>query len=188
MSSVRSALPQRVLLPLALLALLSGVLPATAIAVAPSAAPTLTSPSDGDTVTGNPVLAWTSVTGAAKYRVQVSTSPSFTSLRLQRRHGQREGDAADRSPARARSTGASPPPTAAAGSARSPTARSRRPGATRPTRPSRADGATLSFPTEPVRFTWDSLPGAKTYTLEIDDADDYIGATSFTTRTTRPTR
>jgi hypothetical protein len=40
---------------------------------------------------------------------------------------------------------------------------------------------TLDFPTEPVLFSWQPLAGAKSYTLEIDDADDFIGATSYTT-------
>ena len=57
--------------------LLAGLLPATALAVAPASPPTLTAPDDGITVSANPVLAWNTLTGATKYRVQVSTSPTF---------------------------------------------------------------------------------------------------------------
>ena len=43
---------------------------------------------------------------------------------------------------------------------------------------------TFDFPTEPVLFRWQPLAGAKSYTLEIDDAPDFIGATSYTTNNT----
>ena len=33
-------------------------------------------------------------------------------------------------------------------------------------------------------FRWQPLAGAKSYTLEIDDATDFIGASSFTTNNT----
>src|SRR5688500_12488885 len=42
--------------------------------------PTLTAPADRATVTGNPALAWGSVTGATSYRVQVSVNASFSPL------------------------------------------------------------------------------------------------------------
>jgi transposase-like protein len=52
----------------------------TTIVEAPTA-PTLASPSDGATgVATNPTLSWNSSTGAASYRLQVSTDSSFTSL------------------------------------------------------------------------------------------------------------
>ena len=48
-----------------------------------------------------------------------------------------------------------------------------------PTGPS--DGTTLSFPTEPPLFQWDAVAGATSYRIEIDDASDFIGATTATT-------
>ena len=154
------------------------------MAVAPTQAPTLTSPSDGDTVTGNPVLVWSAVAGAAKVSQSRSRRLGGVQLvRLQRRHGQHQGNPADRPAARDALL-------ARGGDRwrfrdRTVGDRSVHEGlgdAPAPAFP--GDGDTLSFPTEPIRFTWDPLPGAKTYTLEIDDADDYIGASSFTTNNT----
>src|SRR4029079_4887870 len=53
-----------------------------------------------------------------------------------------------------------------------------------PTIPSPGLVATFDFPTQPVLFRWQPLAGAKSYTLEIDDATDFIGATSYTTNNT----
>ena len=44
-----------------------------------------------------------------------------------------------------------------------------------------SDGTTLSFPTEPPLFQWDAVAGATSYRIEIDDASDFIGATTATT-------
>ena len=44
------------------------------------AAPTLASPSNGANVSRTPTLAWSAVTGATSYRVQVSTSSTFGTL------------------------------------------------------------------------------------------------------------
>jgi hypothetical protein len=64
-------------------ALVGGVLPlsspagAAAVVLGP---PTLTSPADGDTVSANPVFAWTEVANAAKYRIEVSIESDFSPL------------------------------------------------------------------------------------------------------------
>ncbi len=42
----------------------------------------------------------------------------------------------------------------------------------------------ISFPTEPVLFRWNPLAGAKSYTLEIDDASDFILPATYTTNNT----
>ena len=47
-----------------------------------------------------------------------------------------------------------------------------------------SDGKVLSFPVDPVLFSWNALPGAVSYVLEIDDATDFIGADSYTTKNT----
>ena len=44
-----------------------------------------------------------------------------------------------------------------------------------------SDGGTLSFPTEPPLFQWLPVEGAKSYRIEIDDAPDFIGASSAST-------
>ena len=43
---------------------------------------------------------------------------------------------------------------------------------------------TLQFPADPLLFTWDPLPGAQSYQLQVDDADDFIGADTFATKNT----
>ena len=68
----------RVASALAGLVMLVGLLPAGVAAAPPSGSPTLLSPTEGQTVSSNPTFSWTAVGGAVKYRVQVSTSPSFS--------------------------------------------------------------------------------------------------------------
>ena len=64
------------------LLLVTGLAPlapaAIVAAAAPPSAPTGLSPSSGATVYANPVLSWSAVSGAARYRVQVSTAPDFS--------------------------------------------------------------------------------------------------------------
>ena len=179
----RRARLRTIMLSFALVALMAGLVPNAVQAVAPTQAPTLTSPSDGDTVTGNPVLVWTAVAGAAKYRVQVSTVGGVQLVRLQRRHRQHQGDAADRPAARAallaRRGDRWRLRDRAVGDGSVHEGLGRRAGAHLPGRrrhaqlPDRAHSLHVGPPA-----------GAKTYTLEIDDADDYIGASSFTTNNT----
>jgi aqualysin 1 len=57
----------------------------TTVAGSPPAAPTLRSPNNGQTnVSRTPTLVWYASTGATSYRVQVSTSSSFTTLVVDR--------------------------------------------------------------------------------------------------------
>ncbi len=42
----------------------------------------------------------------------------------------------------------------------------------------------LSYPGQPAVFSWTALDGATSYTLQIDDAPDFIGATAYTTPNT----
>lgn len=42
----------------------------------------------------------------------------------------------------------------------------------------------LTYPDQPAVFSWTALDGAKSYTLQIDDAPDFIGAQSYTTPNT----
>ena len=46
------------------------------------------------------------------------------------------------------------------------------------------DGATLDFPTQPPLFRWDEVTAAASYKLEVDNAPDFIGAASYTTKNT----
>ena len=44
--------------------------------------------------------------------------------------------------------------------------------------------ATLTFPTDPLLFTWDALAGAQSYELQVDDDPEFVGATTLTTKNT----
>ena len=55
-----------------------GASPAAVRAAAPTSPPTITGPANGSTQSDNPILGWSALTGAAKYRVQISTSPTFS--------------------------------------------------------------------------------------------------------------
>lgn len=168
----------------AALLLLVGLLPAgSALAAAPSGAPTLLAPTPGQVVSSNPTFSWSAVSGASKYRVQISTSPAFSSFVYNVDTVNRKATPPADLPLgtlywRVAGTdgGAGIGPfsessfTKAWGNA--------------PTIIAPALVDTFDFPTEPVLFRWQPLAGAKTYTLEIDDAEDFIGASSFTTNNT----
>jgi Bacterial Ig-like domain len=167
------------------LLLLVGVAPAAVQAVAPADPPVLTSPSAGATVNANPILSWDAVTGATKYRVQVSASDTFSPLLYN---------------VDTYNTSATPPTDLPLGnlywrvagmdtaSALGPFADSnftKQWGvAPNPTAP--ADGAVLDYPSEPPLFTWEPLAGAASYELEIDDAADFIGAQRYPNSGTNP--
>ncbi|GGD07475.1 Ig-like domain repeat protein [Nocardioides daphniae] len=53
-----------------------------------------------------------------------------------------------------------------------------------PTLSSPVDEAHLAQPDEPPLLTWEPVPGAKSYTVEVDDERDFVGATSYTTTST----
>jgi hypothetical protein len=173
----------RVASVLASLVVLAGLLPAAVAAAPPSGSPNLVSPTPGQTVSSNPTFAWTAVGGAVKYRVQVSTSPAFSTLvynvdtvnlkatppadlplgtlywRVAATDGG-SGVGAFTSSDFIKQWGAAPTITS----------------------PDLVD--TFDFPTQPVLFRWQPLAGAKSYTLEIDDAPDFVGATSYSTNNT----
>lgn len=155
-----------------------------ALATPPTAAPTLSSPADGAIVGANPILSWKSVAGATNYRVQISTDAAFSSTVYNqltvantatpptdlpdgtlywRVHGEdSSGNAGPDSEVRSFDKSGLAPPD--------------------PIGP--ANGASLTFPDNPPVLSWTPVPGAKSYTLQIDDAEDFIGATSFTTPNT----
>ena len=166
--------------------LIAGLAPAAipgAVAAAVLGPPTLVTPASGATVTGNPVFAWTAVSSAVKYRIEVSDNPGFsptviadetqnlryaptTELPL----GTLYWRVAARDASNALGTYASDNFTKEWGAAPNPLTPD--------------DGATLSFPTDPLLFTWSALSGAQSYELQVDDATDFIGASSYTTKNT----
>src|SRR5215468_5122110 len=161
------------------------VVPASpaAIAAAPRGAPTLLSPV-GTTESANPVLTWSAVAGAAKYRVQISTDSSFASvvyskdtvaLRATPETDLPLGTLYWRVAATDGGTGVGP---------LSATASFTRAWGASPALDSPSDGDTLSFPASPAIFRWNPLAGAKTYTLQLDDAPDFVSAQEFSTPNT----
>ncbi|MFL5681206.1 MAG: hypothetical protein ACJ77B_11465 [Chloroflexota bacterium] len=187
MPTVRHAPGRERLLAIAAgLVLLVGMLPGTVAAVAPSGTPSLLTPTEGQTVSSNPTLTWTAVTGAVKYRVQISASSGFSPLVYNVDTTNRKATPPNDLPLGtlywrvAATDGAS-----GIGSFQEGTFVKQ--WGTAPTLLAPADAATLDFPTEPVLFSWQPLAGASSYTLEVDDAADFIGASSFTTPNTNYT-
>ena len=170
-----SALPtrSRALTLLAGVLMIAGLFPAAALAAPPSGAPTLLTPTNGQVVSSNPIFSWSAVSGATKYRIQISTSPGFSPLVYSVDTVNRKATPPADLPLgvlywRVAGTdgGAGIGPftqsdfTKAWGNA--------------PVIDTPVDAATFNFPTQPVLFDWQPLANAKNYTLEIDDADDFI--------------
>lgn len=147
--------------------------------------PTLTSPAPGATLSENPVFGWTAVSGAVKYRIEVSTDAGFSPLvsgfpvdTLNLRYappaelplGTLQWRVAALDAGNVVGTYAYGTFTKVLRAA---------PNVLTP-----LDGAVFEFPTHPLRFTWDALAGAQSYEFQVDDADDFIGATAYATKNT----
>lgn len=152
-------------------------------AVAPTVAPETVSPSTYAVVPPTPVFSWLPVTGAVKYRFQASISASFpasspTPLYDVITYGLH----------------ASPPSALPAGPAYWRVAAMDASGlagpfsgtvpfvvdtAVSPAPTAPADGATLSYPSQPPVLKWQPLAGAKTYTVEVDDAVDFTSPSTY---------
>ncbi|MEO5885043.1 MAG: hypothetical protein ABIQ58_05960, partial [Candidatus Limnocylindrales bacterium] len=163
--------------------LIVGMLPMSVLAAPPSGSPTLLSPSEGQVVSANPVLSWSAVSGAVKYRVQVSTSPAFAAFVYNQDTVNIKATPLTDLPLGtlywrvAATDGGSGIGAFTDGSFQ-------KQWGVAPTIVAPGLSDTISFPTEPVLFRWNPLVNAKSYTLEIDDADDFIGAASYTTNNT----
>lgn len=153
-------------------------------------APTLSAPGPGATVSGNPVFAWTVVSGAAKYRIQISSSPAFTSPVAADTQNTRFAPPTELPLGTLYWRVAALDPgnvlgTYATGSFEKAWGASPEPISPPVSDPSDPDGVvSLAFPMEPLLFTWKPLAGAQSYELQVDDADDFIGATTYTTKNT----
>lgn len=154
-----------------------------AAAAAPTAAPELVAPTPDGAVAGNPVLRWSAVPGAVKYRVQASRSDQFTSTLFSEDTGNLQYTPATDLPlgglhwrvaATDGRTGVGP--WAQSGFVKEPASQPE------PTAP--ADYATLAYPATTPVLRWSALPAVKTYRIELDDAPDFIGATAFSTANT----
>lgn len=144
------------------------------------------SPIPGETVNANPVLDWNAVPGASKYRVQVSSSSSFsTGPNIFTYNPQDTANTKATIPtdlplgtiywrvAATDGTSSGVGPFADSSFERVWSI------APEPTGP--ADGATLTYPEDTVSFSWEPLAGAKTYKVQVDDGTDFIEPLEYTT-------
>ncbi len=185
MSTSRPAGRRLLALPVAVF-MLAGLLPlglpapVAAVILAP---PTLDAPASGATVSANPVFAWEAVSGAVRYRIEVSASPTFSptivgdetaSLRYTPTTDLPVGTLYWQVAAR--------DATNTLGTYQGSTFVKDWASAPNPTAP--ADGAVLTFPTDPLLFAWDALPGAQSYQLQVDDDDQFINPLLYSTKNT----
>ena len=161
------------------LALVLAVVGAGPVQAAP-AAPSGLTPS-GDSVKGAPVLTWDRVAGATSYNVQVATTSDFASVKYKASTSNRRVTPNVQLPFgevwwRVQAVSSS-------GTSDWVTTSFDRPALAGPTLISPESDVTLDQPEQPVLLSWTPVPGATSYTIEIDDADDFIGATTYSTKT-----
>lgn len=163
------------LLPTAALAVAS---PASALAAPGSLTPTATT-----TLDNTPTFAWGRVTGAARYDVQVDDDPGFGSPEL----------AASTTNNRLVSTKVLPAgdlvwrvrAVTSTGAASAWATRGIHVGAVGVPVPQAPVGAVLQPPQEVPLLTWSAVAGAASYTVQVDETDDFISpVATATTRTT----
>jgi len=172
-----------VALTIALVAAVAGLaLPSTAYAF--TSAPSGLTP-NSISAAGIPTLSWNRVSGATTYTVQVATSGSFDNVIWQTGTVNRRAVPAVNLPQtgdgkiywRVRASGPGGDSSwTSASFGRSPVAG--------PALASPAVDAQLVQPTQPALLSWSPVNGATSYTVEIDTADDFIGATTHNTQTT----
>ncbi|NYE38897.1 hypothetical protein F4692_004052 [Nocardioides cavernae] len=147
-------------------ALLGSTLPAQA------AAPGVPSGLVSDTA---PLLRWDAVAGAAKYEVEVGGTVTST---VNTAWSPTQAIASGDSTWRVRSVSSSNERSDwAAAPLSTPVV-----GAPTPTSP--AAGADLVQPADPPLLAWTAVPGATSYTVQVDADSDMIGATSYSTKNT----
>jgi hypothetical protein len=155
--------------------------PGATLAVAPSNAPTIVSPANGSNVgSTNPVLNWTSVAGATKYRVQVSAASDFSSLLYNS-----DTYSLHAAPTVQLPTGTvywrvagldgslNAGPSAQASFIKTQMAA--------PSLTSPIDGQTLHFPVDPLLFVWQPVAGATSYTLQVSNDSVFTDPTVYKT-------
>jgi hypothetical protein len=155
-------------------------------ALAALAAPSNLSPS-GVSQSGAPVLQWSRVGKAVKYEVQLATDPSFTTLKYSATTTNHRATPTMTLPQqelfwRVRSVNATNVKsnwnetsyTASEIGGPSLVAPADDPSGSEP----------LQQPDDPALLTWTPVPNAVSYTIEVDDSDDFVGAKTFTSKTT----
>lgn len=136
----------------------------------------------GQMVAGNPVLSWERVRGATSYDVQVATNPDFVSPKYTVTTTNNKATPRAQLPAgevwwRVQANSSTGDSGWSIGSYQRDELSG--PGLRTP-----QDGEELDQPERPALLSWEPVEGAVSYTIEIDDSDDFIGATNYSTRTT----
>jgi hypothetical protein len=152
-------------------------------ASAAAPAPTGLSPAGGASTTSSPTLSWSRVQGAAKYEVQVATTTAFTTplysaSTLNIRSAPNKALPFGTVYWRVRSLDSAN--VASVWSTNSFTVSST--AAPSPVTP--ADGTALPQPQSPPLLSWTGVPGATSYTVEVDTDSDFLGASTYSTKST----
>ena len=151
-----------------------------ASATAPGSAPTIVSPVDGSSVGANPTLHWTAVGNAVRYRVQIATALTFsapvysvecTGLYATPQSLLPFGTLYWRVAGEDGSGNVGPYAQASFTISAS----------TAPVTLTPTNGQTLTFPTNPVIFSWQPVPGATSYTVQVANSSSFVGAVQYTT-------
>ncbi len=169
------------LLVVALLAALVHLGGASAAAAAP-AVPTALAPT-GTAVSGQPVLSWKRVAGAARYEVQLSADSGFSSLSYSVSTTNRRATPTTNLPGgelfwRVRGVGATG--TRGAWATASFTGSE----VAGPALVSPPEGESLQQPDEAALLAWTPVVKATSYTIEIDDDDAFVQPKTYTSKTT----
>ncbi len=144
-----------------------------ALATAPSSAPTIKSPVNGSNVgNANPTLSWAAVGNAVYYRVQISTIATFSSTIYDVETHALQATPPSLLPfttlywrvAGEDSSHATGPFSTASFTKSLSSA---------PVPLTPTNGGTLIFPTDPVVFSWQPVPGAVSYTLRVGNSSDF---------------
>ncbi|MGN6753948.1 MAG: hypothetical protein ACTHJJ_15505, partial [Intrasporangium sp.] len=147
-------------------------------------APSGLTPAFGAQVPGTPVLGWARVSGATRYDVEISSQPSFTPTLFSKSTTNQQIVPTSVLPAgpvywRVRAVDAS----GAGAWASSQVAVS----TTLPPvllGPANTTDDLLEQPGEPPLLSWRPVPGAAAYQIEVDTETDFIGASSYSTKST----
>ena len=155
-------------------------------ALAALAAPSNLSPS-GVSQSGSPVLQWSRVGKAVKYEVQLATDPGFTTLKYFATTTNHRATPTMTLPQqelfwRVRSVNAS---NVKSNWAETSYTASEIAGPSLVAPVDDLSGSEpLQQPDQPALLTWTPVPNAVSYTIEVDDSDDFVGAKTYASKTT----
>ncbi|MER7074075.1 hypothetical protein [Terrabacter sp. NPDC000476] len=156
--------------------------PSAGTAVAAPAATRGLTPSSGAASSATPVLGWQAAVGAKRYDVELSATSDFSSILFARSTTNTRLVPTVMLPDgtvfwRVRTVDASG---IGAWATSALAVRSTLP----PTPKGPADGSSLAQPADPPLLSWTAVPGATSYLVDVDVDTDFVGASTYTTKTT----